>query len=321
MSVILLSFEPDKWREEWQAQVQAAAPDMDILVTRDRDRIEAVVEEIEIAALSFPHDLLPSARSLRWFQLWSAGADWLLRHPEVVDLDFTLTNTAGMHAIQISEHIFGFLLTFARKLHLATQAQARHKWIPQGEHSGLFELAGKTMVMIGIGAIGARTAQVAAAFEMRVLGVRRNPKNSVPSVEAMFGPGQLLNVLPQADFVVLAAPLTHETRGMIGERDLQAIKPTAYLINVGRGPIVDERALTQALQEGWIAGAGLDVFEEEPLPQDSPLWDADNVIITSHYAGITPHYDARAMAIFVDNLQRYQTGQPLRNVVDKALGY
>jgi phosphoglycerate dehydrogenase-like enzyme len=120
---------------------------------------------------------------------------------------------------------------------------------------------------------------------------------------------------------VVIVPLTSETRGMIGERELRAMKPTAYLVNVGRGGIVDERALIQALEEGWIAGAGLDVFGTEPLPEDSPLWKMENVIITSHYAGITPVYDERAMAIFLDNLRRYRAGEPLRNVVDKRLGY
>jgi len=131
----------------------------------------------------------------------------------------------------------------------------------------------------------------------------------------------LLGLLPEADFVVLTVPLTHETQGMIGERELRAMKPTAYLVNIGRGGTVQERALIRALQEGWIAGAGLDVFETEPLPEDSPLWDMDNVIITAHYAGATPHYNERAMAIFLDNLRRYRAGEPLRNVVDKRLGY
>jgi phosphoglycerate dehydrogenase-like enzyme len=156
---------------------------------------------------------------------------------------------------------------------------------------------------------------------MRVLGVRRNSGVGASGVEAMFSPDQLLDVLGQADFVVITAPLTPETRHLIGDRELQAMKPTAYIVNIGRGGIIDERALIQALQEGWIAGAGLDVFETEPLPDDSPLWDMENVLVTGHYAGATPHYDERAMAIFVDNLRRYKAGQPLRNVVDKKVGY
>ena len=321
MSILLLDFEPHTLSEEQLAQVRAAAPDVELLVTRDRDRIEAALDQIEIAAGGFPHDLLPRAHNLRWLQDWSAGTDWLLRHPEAVDLDFVLTNTSGVHPIPISEHILAFLLAFGRGFHRAFAAQARREWIPQDEQKGLFELAGKTMLLVGVGAIGERTAGVARAFGMRILGVRRDPTIGAPGVAGLFGPDQLLEILPQADFVVLTVPLTHETRGMIGERELQAMKPTAYVVNIGRGGTIQEDALTQALQEGWIAGAGLDVFETEPLPEDSPLWAMDNVLITSHYAGLTPRYNKRAMAIFLDNLRRYRAGQPLRNVVDKELGY
>jgi phosphoglycerate dehydrogenase-like enzyme len=158
-------------------------------------------------------------------------------------------------------------------------------------------------------------------MDMRVLGVRRDPTLGTPAVEAMSGPHQLLELLPQADVVVLTVPLTTETYGMIGEPELRAMKPTAYLLNVGRGGTVDEDALAQALQEGWIAGAALDVFETEPLPEDSPLWGLDRMIITAHYGGVTPHYHERALEVFLDNLVRYQAGRPLRNVVDKQLGY
>ena len=184
-----------------------------------------------------------------------------------------------------------------------------------------FELAGKTMLLIGVGAIGERTAKVAAAMGVHVLGVRRDSARTTPYVDEMYGPDQLLSILPRADFVVLTVPLTRETRGMIGAQELQAIKPSAYVVNIGRGGTIQEGALIRALQEGWIAGAGLDVFETEPLPSDSPLWDMENVIVTAHYAGLTPHYEERAMAIFVDNLERYCAGKPMRNVVDKRVGY
>lgn len=321
MKTILLNFESGTLSEEQLALVQAAAPDMRILVTRERAQVERALDEIEIAAGGFPHDLLSQARHLRWLQQWGAGADWLLRHPEAAELDFVLTNASGVHAVPISEHILGFLLAFARGLHRAVCAQVRHEWIPQDQQKAIFELAGKTMLLVGVGAIGARTAQVATAFGMRVLGVRRDPSVNVPGVAAMSGPHQLLDLLPEADFVVLTVPLTHETRAMIGERELGAMRRTAYLVNIGRGGTVQERALVRALQEGWIAGAGLDVFETEPLPEDSPLWGMENVIITPHYAGMTPAYDERAMAIFLDNLRRYRAGQPLRNVVDKRIGY
>lgn len=321
MKTILLDFAPGTLPETELAQIRAIAPEMRLLVTRDHDEIESALDEIEVAAGGFPGVLLPRARNLRWVQQWGAGADWLLRCPEAIGLDFVLTNASGVHPIPISEHILAFLLAFARGIHRAVRAQARHEWIPQDQQEGLFELAGKTMVLVGVGAIGERTATVATALGMRVLGVRRDPSVSAPDVEAMFGPDQLLDLLPEADFVVLTAPLTSETQGMIGERELRTMKPTAYLVNIGRGGTVQESALILALQEGWIAGAGLDVFETEPLPEDSPLWEMEKVIITSHYAGSTPHYHERAMAIFLDNLRRYRAGEPLRNVVDKKIGY
>jgi len=320
--VILLALEPDTLPEEQLDRVRDVVPDnKELLVTRDRDVIEAVIDEIEIAAGWFPRSRLPRASNLRWFQQWAAGADWLLRHPEAVEMDFVLTNMSGIHAIPVSEHVFALLLAFARELSPALRAQQHRKWIPYDQHQHLFELANKTMLLIGVGAIGERTAQVAAAMGVRVLGIRRDPTVGATGVDTMHGPDQLHDLLPQADFVVLTVPLTPETQGMIGEQELRAMKPTAHLINVGRGGVVDEDALLHGLRQGWIAGAGLDVLETEPLPEDSPLWELDNMIITSHYAGVTPHYHERALRVFRDNLERYHAGLPLQNVVEKTLGY
>jgi D-2-hydroxyacid dehydrogenase (NADP+) len=320
MSVLLVCLPADRLSAAQLAQIQAAAPGMRVVMTTERAAIERVLDDVEIAVGSFPHDLLPRARRLRWLQEWGAGVDWLLRHPELAELDFTLTNASGVHAIPISEQILGYLLAFARKLPAAVRAQERRAWQAPGRDQ-LFELAGKTMVLVGVGAIGARTAAIAAAFGMRVLGIRRNPAGDLPGVEAIYGSDQLYDLLPQADCVVLTVPLSRATQGMIGERELRAMKTTSYLINIGRGGTIQQQALIQALREGWIAGAALDVFEQEPLPATSPLWELDNVIITAHYAGLTPAYDQRALAIFLDNLRRYHAGEPLRNVVDKAAGY
>lgn len=320
MNIILLGFEPNTLSELDLAQIQALAPNLRLLVTTDRREIEQVLDEIEIAVKRFPHDLMTKAPNLRWFQQWGAGADWLLRYPDVVQSDLVITTGSGVHPIPITEQILAYLFAFARRLPQAIRSQMRHEW-QQPEWSELFELAGKTLLLIGVGAIGERIALLANALGMRVLGVRRDVDKRASGVEAMFSPDRLLDALPQADFVVLTVPLTPETRRLIGESELRAMKPTAYLVNIGRGNVIDERALVRALQEGRIAGAGLDVFAVEPLPVDSPLWDMENVIITGHYAGATPVYERRIMAIFLDNLRRYVAGEALRNVVDKALGY
>jgi phosphoglycerate dehydrogenase-like enzyme len=301
-------------------EIQRLAPERRVVVSDNPKEIDPLMDEVEIATGWVPRDVLSGLKNLRWFQQWGAGADWLLKYPEYIDKDFILTNVSGLHAIPISEHIISLILAFGRDLPKAIHAQANQEWI---SHEGfkVFELPGKTMVLVGVGAIGGRTAEIATSLGMRVLGIRRNAERPAKGVASMFVPDQLLELLPQADFLVLTAPLTSETRGMIGEPELKSMPNSAYIINIGRGGIIDEPALVHALQEGWIAGAGLDVFENEPLPPDSPLWDMNNVIITPHYAGKTPYYAARAIEIFIKNLQRYQAGEPMMNLVDKDLGY
>jgi phosphoglycerate dehydrogenase-like enzyme len=320
MTTLLLRVKPDTLAPSARATIVALAPDMQLVVTDDAGQIEAVLPEVEIAAGHIPPALLARMPNLRWYQQWGAGADWLMRHPDIAERDFMITNASGVHAIQISEHILALLLAFARRLPQAMRAQLRGEW-ERHERQEIFELAGKTMVLVGVGAIGRRTAALAAALDVRVIGVRRDAADTAPGVERMIGPDRLADVLPDADFVVLTVPLTRETRHMIGERELRLMKRTAHIVNIGRGGTIDEAALIRALRDGWIAGAGLDVFEKEPLPPDSPLWGMENVLITAHYAGATPHYEERALVIFLDNLRRYRAGEPLRNVVDKTLGY
>jgi phosphoglycerate dehydrogenase-like enzyme len=177
------------------------------------------------------------------------------------------------------------------------------------------------MVLIGLGDIGLRTAQIATAFGMRVIGVDRNPLLITSHVETIVGPEQRLEVLPMGDIVVVVLPHTRQSEHIISDAEFAAMKQGVHFVNIGRGKTVKESALIAALESGKLAGAGLDVFETEPLPADSPLWDMENVIITAHYAGATPAYQGRAMAIFLENLRRYQAGEVLHNVVDKQLGY
>ncbi len=318
--ILLLALEEGRLSEQHLTRLQELAPGYEVIQSRGETEIQALIDRIEIVVGDIPWELLGKASRLRWVQLWGAGADWLMRYPEAARHPFILTNASGVHPIPISEHIFALLLALARRLPQAFRAQQAHRW-ESPDWDEVFELAGKTLVLVGVGAIGERTAQVAQALGMAVVGVRRDPTRPAAGVERMISPDQLLDVLPEADFVVITAPLTPETRGLIGREALRAMKPTACIVNIGRGAIIQEETLIQALQEGWIRGAGLDVVATEPLPADSPLWDMENVIITAHYAGKTPCYDERAFAILEDNLWRFLAGQPLRNVVDKQAGY
>ena len=318
MSVLLLGFSEDHFNDEQKAAIREAAGGLELFYATDTD-VEARLEEIEAAAGSFPRDLMARAANLKWYQQWGAGADWLLEHPELAEKDFILTNVSGIHETPIGEQIMAYLLMFARGFPQMVRAQLATTW--SQHESKTFELAGKTMLLLGTGAIGAYTAKLAEAFGINVVGVRRSPEKQVEHIGEMVALADLHTALPEADFVVLTLPLTEDTHHLIGKAELEQMKPTAILVNIGRGGLVDEPALVGALQNGTIAGARLDVFETEPLPEDSPLWAMENVIITPHMAGNTPHYDERALEIFLGNLRRYTAGESLTHVVDKQAGY
>lgn len=320
MSTLLFAIDPAALTEEQLAAVTDRAGDLDVVVTKDRAQIEELLPELRIALGMFPRDLISKAPNLKWLHLWSAGADWLLRHPDVADSDLVITNSAGVHAAPISEHVFAYLLAFARGFPRSLRSQVERQWDPRRQ-AELFELQDKTMLIVGAGNIGERVAELGRAFGMSVLAVRRNPLRPVIGADEVAGVDRLDELLPRADFVVITVPLTNETQGLFDARRLALMRPSAYLINIGRGGTVVERDLVAALQDRVIAGAGLDVFEEEPLPEDAPLWRLENVIITAHYSGATPRYVERVLEIFLDNLERFQAGAQLRNVVDKRLGY
>jgi phosphoglycerate dehydrogenase-like enzyme len=274
----------------------------------------------------FPAALLPRAPRLRWFQSASAGIEETLSGP-FLERDIVLTNAAGVAAVGIAEHVLGIMLTFCRNHHVALRLQQEARWdraaVMAGTGTPVRELSGSRVAVLGLGPIGRRIATVAAALGATVRGMRRHaPDAPAPApFEAVAGPSGLDALLAWADFVVLAVPHTAETDRLIGARELALMRPDAYLINVARGGVVDEPALVEALRRNAIAGAGLDVFVEEPLPPTSPLWTLPNAIVTPHASGATPHYFQRALALFIDNLQRYLDGRRLRNVVDRTLGY
>ena len=254
---------------------------------------------------------------VKWLQTWGAGVDNMpldkLHHNGI-----SITNASGVHPIPIAESVFAMLLSFTRKLHSAVRHQVAGEWTHIRD---VGELYGQTIGIVGVGAIGERIAQLAQAFGMRVWGVRRSGEPS-PYVDRMFASDGLQQLLTESDFVVVTVPATSETSHMFAAPQFAAMKQTAHFINIGRGQTTDTSALVDALRSGGIAGAGLDVFEQEPLPAGHPLWSMDNVIITPHNSGLTNHYEERVIDIFVENLESYlQTGKPSRNIVDAAAQY
>jgi phosphoglycerate dehydrogenase-like enzyme len=284
--------------------------------------------------LHLPPDLLALAPGLRWLQLHSAGADHLQGHP-IMASRVAVTTTSGIHAVPIAEYVMASILAFRWRVPLWTRCQRDHHWPPgRWDLYARPELRGSTIGILGYGSIGREVARLAQAFGLRVLALSRSgsradggyqmagigdPEGAIP--EAIYHPEDMAEMLPQCDYIVVALPLTPATEHAIGEAELRAMKPGAYLVNIARGAVVDEAALERALREGWIGGAGLDVFEEEPLPAGSPLWDLDNALLSPHVAGYTPRYDERAVALFAANLARYLEGQPLLNALDKVQGY
>jgi phosphoglycerate dehydrogenase-like enzyme len=305
---------------------QAAAPG-EVRFVFERDQFNRLLADAEVVcAFQAPEDILTRAPRLRWFQFPGAGVDNLagtgLLNP---GCPVVLTTAAGIHATPISEYVLGSMLMFARRFPEMLRLQEQHNWAYGSRWNALrgTELYGKTLGIIGLGGIGRRIAQLGRGFGMRVLGLSRSASEGTndPDVDTLYPPSGLRDLLGLSDYVVLAVPLTAETERLIGEHELLAMRPTAYLVNISRGRVVDEQALIRALTGGWIAGAGLDVTVEEPLSPDSPLWDMPNVILTPHMSGLTDQYSTRLTEIFAENLRRYRAGKPLLHVVDVTRGY
>jgi phosphoglycerate dehydrogenase-like enzyme len=262
---------------------------------------------------------LAAGPQLRWVHSTGAGVETVVSTPELVDSDIILTNTRGAHAPCIAEHAFGMLLTLTRGLQEHAADQRDRNW--RRPVTGRRELTGATMVVVGMGNIGRAIAKRAAAFEMRVIGVDLEAAEPPAGVEATWGLDRLDEALALADVVAVATPLTRRTRGMLDARRVGLLKPGAYLLVLSRGGIVDEAALIGALRAGRLAGAGLDVQATEPLPPDSPLWDAPNLILTPHCSASSRQTRERVMAITTENVRRFVAGQELTNVCDKEAGF
>ncbi|MBD1599754.1 D-2-hydroxyacid dehydrogenase [Pseudomonas typographi] len=263
-------------------------------------------------------DLLDHAPDVRWIHSIGTGVEeWL--SPRLRDSGVVLTNCRGTRAVAIAEHVLAMMLAFARQLPLLLDAQRAARWA--AAPLGVFELQGQTLVIVGLGAIGSALASKAAALGVCVIGVRRRPAAAPPGVTRVVGLDELDTVLDAADHVAITLPLTDETHGLFGAARLARLRPTARLYNVGRGPVVDTQALLRALEEGRLAGAGLDVTDPEPLSEDSRLWRHPQVLVTAHTSGTTPFGSARALDVLIDNIGRVRRGEPLINRVDMTSGY
>jgi phosphoglycerate dehydrogenase-like enzyme len=305
-------------------QLQAEFPTITITLVQnpERRRIELADSDVLFAVRFSPEDFR-AAKQLQWLHLSSAGATHVL-FPEMIESDVIVTNSRGLYGIPIAEHVLGMMIILARKLHDAYRFQLEGKW-PRREMFARYptfsELHGQTVGIIGLGDIGLAVAERTKALGMRVIATKRKVEAVPPCVDALLRPEGLPQLLQESAFVVIAAPLTPETQGLIGEQELRLMKPSAYIFNVGRGAIIQEAVLVRALKEGWIAGAGLDVTEVEPPPTDSELFRLPNVILTPHYSGLRSNYWKHALAIFTSNLKRFLRGEPLEKVVDKRAGY
>jgi phosphoglycerate dehydrogenase-like enzyme len=244
--------------------------------------------------------------------------------PELVNSDIILTNAREVHGPVVAEHVIALIFALAKKIPGSVRLQEKHVWGQQilwDELPRVREVAGATVGLIGLGSIGRAVAKSAKALGMRVIAVREHPEKGSEGVDAVFGPARIDEVFRQADYVVLAAPVTDGTKAIANGARLALMKLGACLINVGRGPLVDEVALAAALREKKIGGAALDVFPKEPLAADSPLWDVPNLLITPHTAALTDKLWERHYTLFSENLRRYLAGRPLLAVVDKRKGY
>jgi len=301
--------------DRYPAALKEMLPDVEVVLARTRAAVEAHIASVDAVFGNLPPDLFARGTRLRWIQCPQAGPDPSFYHQALVTSDVVVTNMRGIFNDHISAHVLAMLLAFARGLPRYWAQQERHKWktgVPT------FYLPECTAVIVGVGGIGSETARLCAAFGMRVIAV--DPRVALPpqGVAELVWPDKMDDVLAQADFVIVTVPETPATRTMFDAARFARVKRGAVFINIGRGATVRLADLNAALRSGQLAGAGLDVFECEPLPADHPLWDAPGMLITPHVAAAGPYLDERRAEVFLDNCRRFNDGRPLRNVVDKA---
>jgi phosphoglycerate dehydrogenase-like enzyme len=316
----------DLWNApSWFAKrLQAESPQFKVVHLPDYKRVDAEISDAEIGiAWSIRPEQIKAAKQLRWIHSPAAAVHQLI-FPELVESDIVLTNAREVHGPVVAEHVIAQIFALTKKIPDAVRFQENHEWGQQRmweELPRVREVAGATVGLIGLGSIGGAVAGSAKALDMRVIAVREHPEKGNDGADVVFGPEQIDDVFREADYVVLAAPVTSNTKAIANAQRLALMKPDACLINVARGQLVDEAALASALREKRIGGAALDVFPEEPLAAESPLWDVPGLLITPHTAALTGKLWERHYTLFSENLRRYLSGQAMLGVVDKHKGY
>lgn len=299
-------------------QIHSVSPDLVIVEPKDEAARLAEITDTDILFGDFNQSLFDAARQLKWVQVLGAGVDGLL-FPEFVESDVVLLSAKGYVGPHLADQNWALILGLIRGVGRAVRERTwENRWSIRDE---TWELAGRTLGIVGLGGTGIDVAKRAQGFDMRVIAVDPEDVDAPSFVHEVWKMDRFYDLLAESDIVSICAPLTDDTRGMFDDDAFRRMKPSALLINVTRGKIVDEPSLLRALKEGLIGGAGLDVTPEEPLPQDSPLWDMPNVIVTPHVAGGSPNRDDRTVGLFCDNLERFLVGKPLLSVIDKRKGY
>ena len=303
---------------EWGGRLAASLPELKVVVAENHTHAAQVIAHADAAFGTIPPDLLSRATRLRWLQAPQAAPPAGYYYPELIAHPVAITNFREIYNDHIGAHVMAFVLAFARGLHHYIPQQLQREWKKLPPDTGIVHLPEATALVVGVGGIGSEVARLAAAFGMRVIGVDERRRDAPPGVAELHRGDELDALLPQADFVILTVPHTPATEGFMNRARFQRMKRTAFFINIGRGMTTRLDDLVAALRAGEIAGAALDVFEQEPLPADHPLWTTPNVLITPHTAGYGPYLDDRRGEILLDNCRRFLADQPLRNVVDKA---
>ena len=303
-------------------EIEREYPEVEFVYCPERDELIDAIADADIYLGWITRDVYLAAKKLRWIQSPSSGINYYLAIPELVESDVLLTSARGTHGPCLAESTFAMIFAFTRGIREAVLQQQNGVWAAGSIRSKQMELTCSTLGILGFGATGRALAKRAHAFDMRILAVDMFPANKPDHVEELWGLDRLDDLMRVSDYLVVMVPYTPETEGMIGAEQLALMKPTAMVVVISRGGIVDEAALAQALREKRLAAAALDVFRPEPLPEESELWDTENVLITPHVAGGTQFEGHYILDIFHENLGRLQRGElPLRNQVDKQRGF